>query len=509
MDNLAAYTAVPYEGQVTHQTDPDNLAVVGRLLGLNPVPPSRARILEIGCADGGNLVPIAARLPAAEIVGLDLTPRLIESAQVFAERAGVTNVRWLAADIADPDLDLGPFDYILVHGVWSWVPDDVREAILARIGQWLSPDGLATVSYNVWPGWSLRSPMRGMLTWHAGEGPPQHRLARSRQLAAWLNGLPSHRRLLGRAMRSELADVAEMTDWYLFHEHLAADNQPVWFHEFMARAQRNGLSYVGDAEFADMVPIDLPGDVQDGLEALATDRLTYEQYLDFARERAFRRTIVGPADAVADYGIGSDRLSGLHVGARLFFPADFDEPGQPSGVSSWSMGVHPKELSDTVGLLASTDAEKQVARRVAAAWPSTVPVDEVVAGLPNPQRLRQWLLLAYLQHGVRLFAEPRESAPVSSNPTVRPSVRAEATLDRDWVTTHWHRTLAASPLDRALLRALTGGPSVDELAADLTKSFALGRLPQPKDLFDAHPERVRTWLDTRLSAYANALLLQA
>ena len=334
MDNLAAYTAVPYEGQVTHQTDPDNLAVIGRLLGLDPVPPATARILEIGCADGGNLVPIAARLPHAELVGLDLTPTLIERARAFADDAGVSNITWVAADIADPTLDLGPFDYILVHGVWSWVPDAVRDAILARIGEWLSPRGLATVSYNVWPGWSLRSPMRGMLTWHAGDGPADERIARARGLADWLVGLPKHRRLLGTAIRSELSDVAEMTDWYLFHEHLAADNEPVWFHEFVRRSRAHGLDYVGDAEFADMVPIDLPGDVQDGLEALATDRVSYEQYLDFARERAFRRTVLGRVGVPVDYGVQSERLSGLHVGARFFLPSDFDH-GDVVGVSSW------------------------------------------------------------------------------------------------------------------------------------------------------------------------------
>lgn len=509
MDNLAAYTAVPYEGQVTAQTDPDNLAVVGTLLGMHPVPLPEARVLEIGCADGGNLVPMAARFPTATFVGLDLTPALIERAEAYAERAGLTNVTWLAVDIADPELALGPFDYIIVHGVWSWVPEGVRTAILKRCADWLSPRGLATISYNVWPGWSLRSPMRGMLAWHANHADePEQRITRARELATWLTELPSNRRLLGRAMRGELADVAEMTDWYLFHEHLAKDNHPVWFHEFAALAQDNGLAYVGDAEFADMVPVDLPGEVQDGIEALATDRLSYEQYLDFARERAFRRTVLAPAGTPVDYAISSDRLASLHVGARLFFSTDWALDDVPQGVTGWPMGVKPKSPDGLVGLVAANRAHKQMWQRIADAWPSTLSVADAVDGLGDDQGLRQQLLIAYLQHGVRLFSEPRVSHDVSATPCARRAVRAEAHLGRDWLTTGWHRTLGASDLDRALLRILNGEHSVDAIAADMQRSFVRGTLPLPKDLGDTGLEHVLQWLNSRLAAYANALLLE-
>jgi hypothetical protein len=509
MDNLAAYTAVPYEGQVTAQTDPDNLAVVGTLLGLSPVALSEARTLEIGCADGGNLVPMAGRFPTASFVGLDLTPSLIERAQAYSNRAGLTNIDWLAADISDPELDLGPFDYIIVHGVWSWVPPAVRTAILRRCADWLSPNGLATISYNVWPGWSLRSPMRGMLAWHANHAPDaEQRIARARQLATWLTDLPTNRRLLGSAMRGELADVADMTDWYLFHEHLAKDNHPVWFHEFAALAAENGLEYVGDAEFADMVPVDLPSDVQDGLEALATDRLSYEQYLDFARERAFRRTVVAPAGTAVDYGVTSDRLAGLHVGGRLFFAADWTDDDEPQGVTCWPMGVRPKTPDGLVGFVALNQPHKQMWRRIADAWPSTISVVDAIAGLEDDQGLRQQLLIAYLQHGVRLFTQPRVSHGVTERPCARQAVRAEAHLEREWLTTAWHRSLGASDMDRALLRILNGEHTVETIAADMQRSFSRGTLPVPKDLGDTGLEHVRQWLDTRLSAYANALLLE-
>lgn len=510
MDNLAAYTAVPYVGQVVHQTDPDNLAVLGALLGLDPVPPSQARILEIGCADGGNLIPMAGRLPGATFVGLDLTPALIDVARQAAERAGTANITWVAADIADEALDLGPFDYIIAHGVWSWVPKTVRTAILARCGAWLSPRGLATISYNVWPGWSLRSPMRGMLSYHADKAvEPSERIQRARELAAWLSGLPRNRRLLGSAMRSELEDVSEMADWYLFHEHLAQDNHPVWFHEFAALAAENGLGYVGDAELSDMVPVDLPADVQDGIEARATDRVSYEQYLDFARERAFRRSVLAPEGAVVDYGIDSERVSALHVGARLFFPSDWAEDDTPQAVSSWPMGAQPSDPSEAAGVMAQTRDDKRMWRRIAEAWPATLPVEQAVAGLVSARRLRQQVLFAHLQGAARLFAEPRVSGVATDTPCVRATVRAEAHLGRGWVTTHWHRIVSASDMDRALLRILDGSHSVDAVAADLLRSFARGALPVPTDLPDVDAEGVARWLDVRLNAFANALLLES
>lgn len=510
MDNLAAYTAIPYEGQVTWQTEPDNLAVVARLLGLDPVPLDGARVLEIGCADGGNLVPMAERHPGASFVGLDLTPALLERAAAYADAAGVRNVRWVQADIADPELDLGPFDYIVVHGVFSWISDDTRAAMLRRIAEWLSPRGLATISYNVWPGWSLRAPMRGMLTWHADRAAaPEDRLRRARGLAGWLSSLPKNNRLLGRAMRGELAQVEDMPDWYLFHEHLAQDNQPMWFHEFARMAATAQLAYVGDADFADMVPVDLPAEVQDGLEALAYDRVSYEQYLDFARERAFRRSILAPAATAADYAVSSERLTGLHVGARIFLPSDWDEDSdEPQTLTTWPMGVQPSSPEGTVGIQARDADDKRMWGRIAAAWPGTVPVDDATAGLSQVQSRRQQLLFAYLQHGLRLFASPRRSGRAGERPKVRACARAEAGLERRWVTTAWHRMVQASDHERALMRALTGEHSREDLVRDLFRSFSRGSLPLPEDLGDVEEAQVRRWLDRRLSALENALLLE-
>src|SRR5918992_5919816 len=120
----APYEEVPYPGLAFPQTHPDRLALLAILHGLEPVPPDRARVLEVGCADGLNLVAMAGHSPGLTAVGFDLVdPALGREA---AAALGLANVTLEQADIADPR-DWGEFDYVVAHGVYAWVPDDVRE----------------------------------------------------------------------------------------------------------------------------------------------------------------------------------------------------------------------------------------------------------------------------------------------------------------------------------------------------------------------------------------------
>jgi len=67
-----SYDEVPYESQSFPQSHPNRLATLGRLFGLSPAPVAQCRVLELGCASGGNLIPMAYHLPESEFVGLDL-----------------------------------------------------------------------------------------------------------------------------------------------------------------------------------------------------------------------------------------------------------------------------------------------------------------------------------------------------------------------------------------------------------------------------------------------------
>src|SRR5216684_3648438 len=148
-----SYEELPYPNSSFAQTHPDRLATLGRLFGLAPTPVDRCRILEMGCSAGGNLIPLAATLPHSEFVGIDFSATTISRGVADIAALQLTNIRLLQMDIRDLEPTFGTFDYIIAHGVYSWVPADARESVLAICARQLGSNGIAYVSYNTLPGW--------------------------------------------------------------------------------------------------------------------------------------------------------------------------------------------------------------------------------------------------------------------------------------------------------------------------------------------------------------------
>ena len=157
------YDAVAYPGHAFAQTHPARLATIAHFHGLKAASPQRMRVLELGCGRGGNLLPMAAQYPQSDFVGLDLSGSAIAKATIAQQELGLRNIAFHHRDILAVGDELGTFDYILVHGVYSWVPDIVREAILAIFGRLLTPHGIAYVSYNALPGCRLRDLARDVM----------------------------------------------------------------------------------------------------------------------------------------------------------------------------------------------------------------------------------------------------------------------------------------------------------------------------------------------------------
>src|SRR4051812_29874367 len=98
---LASYEEVPYHAKPLYPTHPDCVATLGTLLGMTPAPVVGCRVLELGCATGGNLLPMAAALPGATFVGIDLSPGQIAVGRQVADRLGLTNLKLEALSILD------------------------------------------------------------------------------------------------------------------------------------------------------------------------------------------------------------------------------------------------------------------------------------------------------------------------------------------------------------------------------------------------------------------------
>lgn len=152
-----------YPSQPFAASHPDRLATIATLYGMKPAPVDRCRVLELGCADGGNIIPMAEVLPASELVGIDVSETEISTGGETIRALALDNIRLEMADILDIDASLGRFDYVICHGVFSWVPDEVQDKIFAVCRQNLADNGVAYVNYNTYPGWHVQGMIRDML----------------------------------------------------------------------------------------------------------------------------------------------------------------------------------------------------------------------------------------------------------------------------------------------------------------------------------------------------------
>ncbi len=307
---MTAYDEFLYPGHPYAQTHPDRLATIATLFGMTPAPIERCRVLEIACGDGANLIPMAYGLPAAEFVGFDLAPRPIESAKEMAARLGLSNVSLSRLDLTEFRADTSRFDYIVAHGLYSWIPAAARDRLLSLIASVLAPAGVALVSYNTYPGCYLRRMVWEMLRFHTDHlEDPQSRIAEARAVAQLVAG--GHRVPEGHdaLLQAELERLMRRDPAFIFHDDLAEINEPLYFHEFVERAREHRLQFLGEAELAAMSYGGLTQETRRVLDHL--DFLTREQYLDFIRNRRFRHSLLCHADVGLDREINPAILDRL------------------------------------------------------------------------------------------------------------------------------------------------------------------------------------------------------
>jgi SAM-dependent methyltransferase len=318
-DNV--YDAVRYSNNPYAQTHPERLATVAILHGLTPPDPFDARVLELGCGAGGNLMAMAAATPGIRATGVDLAAGPIAEGRAAIAEIGMTNVDLRQGDLRElADGSLGTFDYVIAHGVYSWVPADAREALMATIRASLAPEGVAYVSFNANPGGYFRRMLRDVGLWHSrGLGDPAERALKAQELYKFL---ADHRvtsaDTYGALLEREVPPLADAPTYRLVHDDLADDWHPVWFAEFAAHAAEHELAYLGEADLYGLRGEHLPEGVEPELWQLAGgDRVAFENYTDLLTARHFRQSLLCHAWQPVAIEPAAERTQGLHWAVRL------------------------------------------------------------------------------------------------------------------------------------------------------------------------------------------------
>src|SRR5438067_2111360 len=236
------YDEVPYLSRPLPQTHPNRLAVMATLFGMEPAAVGHCRVLELGCGDGGNLVPMALTVPGSEFVGVDLSASALARCRARAAELGLGNVRLEQIDLRELPPGLGRFDFIIANGLYSWVPAEVRGDLLAVCRDRLSPQGVAFVSYNAYPGCRQREMVWEMLRYRVRQiADPREQMTQAREFARYLAEVHSRPEASNPSLAKELKETLDHPDFLLYHDDLATINEPVYFREFVEHAGRFAL----------------------------------------------------------------------------------------------------------------------------------------------------------------------------------------------------------------------------------------------------------------------------
>ena len=454
---LASYDAVPYGGGAIVATRPDYLAANARLRGLEAPDAARSRVLDVGCATGGNLMAMALAFPESEFVGVDLSPKQIATARDTARALGLANVRFEAVSITDIGDALGAFDYIVSHGVYSWVPQPVQRALLAVIAGTLAPNGIAYVSYNTYPGWHARSIVRDMMLFHdRPDLPAGERVRRGRTLLELVaRSVPKSQQVYAALLREEIETLDTVNDSYVVHEELEAENHPVYFSDFAQSADAVGLRYMCEA-YPSVTDVQLSGELREQLRQLSADDIQYEQYLDFVRNRTFRRSLLCRSDRTIERDPLPEAVQFMFLRARCL-PEPSAGPSEPeTEVFRTSAGTsitmsHPvvrgalhAVIEARPAALSFDDLLAETRARVASGM--AVPVELLADAMLRCAMVR---LLDLTTHAERCATRP------SRCPTASPLARHEARTE-SLVTSLSHVQVRLSDFDRTLLTRVDG-----------------------------------------------------
>jgi len=466
---MNAYDEILYPSRTYAQTHPDRLATMATLTGLRAPEPSTARVLDIGCGDGLNLLAMAAEMPDARFHGIDLAEVPIKQGREWIEELGLGNVELEVGDIADPK-EFGKFDYIIAHGVFSWVPEPVRHQILRLCREALAPNGVAYISYNAYPGCHMRELSRRMMTYHVSHlEDPKKRISQARSLLKTLvENNHDEDRAYHKILKEQFDHSLEYNEAAFYHDDLSTTNQPYYFHEFMQLAEGYDLQFMSEADFHSMFYGAPETAINQMLRKLGeSDLIGKEQYLDFLSGRQFRQTLLCHADVPLDRRLTREKFDSLYLCANL-------SPVEPPEDAADGTVVYTGK--DDAKITTRDEGRKKALEILCEAWPQAVPFSKLAsecASSPEEEARLMAFVIRVAMSGMiqfRLTPVPLVSNP-GPTPTASPFARWEARRTNAVTSLAHTRIKLENDSALALLELLDGTRTREQLARDLAEKL--------------------------------------
>lgn len=470
------YDLLPYESKPFPMSQPARLGAMAQLFGLEAAPLETARVLELGCAAGGNIIPHAARYPKARYVGVDLARTQVAAGRSRIKAMGLENIEILCKSFTEIGEELGAFDYIICHGVYSWVPPQVQDAIMKVIRARLSPVGIACVSYNVLPGWRMMQPLRDAFLLAVPDGVDSlGRVAKAREMLSFMAKSSPDKGPYGETIRNWSQRLATLPDDYIAHEFLEECNDPCLVRDFANAAGVHGLGYLGECEFSSMIAENYGSELAEGLRARGgTDLVASEQWLDILTGRTFRQSLL----------IAGERMAGVN---RALTPESIERLHfvLPSGgVLKRDGDITTFSLADGRSITSTFTNVGTMFNKMTAAHPGSSSLDSLSAGAGDQARaeMRDALYRMAMSGMVFLQSEPVNCATkAGEKPLASLIARADAEAGSAFTTNARHESVGLDAGALVLLPLMDGTHDTMALDTALFEAAQQGKLSFARD----------------------------
>jgi methyltransferase-like protein/SAM-dependent methyltransferase len=466
------YDKVPYESYPYSNSHPDNLYTIGKLFGMKPALPKKSRVLELGCASGGNIIPMAVKYPNSEFVGIDLSNVQIEEGNKHVKNLGITNLQLKTMSIMDINKKFGKFDYIIAHGILSWVPKDVQNKVFEVCSNNLNEKGIAYISYNTLPGWNMVKSIREMMLYHTARfTDPSQKVQEACKLLNFIkegntNGNSAYLEMI----KNEIQLLQQHGGSYLLHDHLEENNEPIYFHEFAESAKKTGLQYLGETSIGTMFIGNFPKETSDILMQVNNDIVRVEQYMDFVTNRRFRSTLLCHKDVVLNRNFMPGTIKDFYVSAFVFptKPVDLTSNEPVTFVSkNGDINFATDNRAVVAALLYLSEQKDFVAVKKI-----LLELNKRIGAVSNPEVVENTVLhnlLRLVLAGMPVSAFPTECvAKVSLKPKVSDIARYQATYS-SWVTNQRSEHVNVDTFGRVLCQYLNGENDFDAIVSNMVQ----------------------------------------
>ncbi len=281
---------------VVPQTSPAHIMAVAHLYGIQAPALEKARVLELGCGTGGNLLPFVLAYENSQAIGIDLDDALIEQGLQTLQAMSVENVQLAAVGLDDLlNSDLGKFDYIIIHGHFATISNTIRTALLAWVKVHLSERGVACISWSTYPGYKTAEVLQDALQLHSSLAQtPAERVSSARAMLTFMSLGLSEANPLREALQDWVKQADSRSDLALSLQYLQNLNEPSYLVDFYAMVSEVGFAYVGDLSPHTELAAYYGPEVEK-LHRIACpndNKLLGQQYLDFATGRSQRFSLL-------------------------------------------------------------------------------------------------------------------------------------------------------------------------------------------------------------------------